>query len=612
MYAIYVDGQLLYSTAIVGEESIVLSPKLSLDVDAAGSLSFVLPPGNRMYNSIRKMKSIITVEQDGEQIFRGRVLDDEVDFYKQKTVYCEGERSFLLDSVQRPYEFSGIVRDLFKKYISNHNTMVEAERQFTVGTIDAVSADETLSIENESYSSTSSEIENKLLNAYGGYLRTRTVGTKHYIDWVENYGGTSSQAIEFSVNLLDLKDKIDAGDVFTVLIPLGASELNDEGEYTDPLTVASVNGGKDYIQDDDAIALFGKIWRTRTWSQEDNATELLEKGREYLETGVAINTITLKAVDWHFVDSNTERIKLGDKVRILSNPHGVDKTTICAQLDIDLINPEKTTYTFGEAPKTLTENMQVVEEEMDNLSGGGGGGRSVKDEISDIIRWARINVSELNANILLTTGEINNLKERTTRAEIEIDGLSAEISLHAEEIDDAKERISAAEIRIDGAESNISLYAGRIDDLTDRVSSAEVRINGAEATIDLKVDKNGVISAINLSSESVTISSAKINLEGYVTASQLSAEIADITNAYSERVLTNTLTATSGFFTNLSTSTIKFNNSDLSFKNKTVLTGVPSFTTATITDANGNSRTVVTGWADAPSAYQSNIHYLSS
>lgn len=585
MYAIYVDGQLLYSTASVDDESIVLNPKLSLDVNAAGSLTFVLPPGNRMHGSIQKMKSIITVEQDGEQIFRGRVLDDEKDFYNQKSVYCEGDRAFLLDSIQRPYEFSGKVRDLFRRYITNHNAMVDASRQFTVGTIDAVSESETLTISNKSFANTSGEIESKLLGAYGGYLRTRTVGSTTYIDWVKKYGGANSQVIEFAVNLLDLKDKVDAGDVFTVLIPLGKTELNDDGEYGDPLNVASVNGGKDYIENAAGIALFGKIWRSRTWSQEDNASKLLTKGREYLETGIAVNTITLKAVDWHFVDPATQRIKLGDDVRILTEPHGLDKTTICAQMEIDLNNPEQTLYTFGEPPKTLTDNVQDIDEEVGGLTGGGGGGRKpIEEEVKDIIRWAKINVDELNANIQLTAGELN----RTTQ------------------------RLSAAEIVLDGLKAEVTIAASVMDDLNDRLSSAEVRISGAEATIDLKVDKNGVISAINLSPESVKIQSKLINLEGYVTASQLSAEIADITNAYSERILTNTLTATTGYFTTLHASAINLNNSPLSFKNKSYLTGVPSFTTATITDANGNSRTVVTGWADAPSAYLSNIHYLSA
>lgn len=586
MYSIYVDGQLLYNTAVTEDDKIILSPKLSLDVNAAGSLTFVLPPGNWMHGSIQKMKSIITVQQDGETIFRGRVLDDEKDFYNQKNVYCEGDRAFLMDSVQRPYEFSGKVRDLFKRYITNHNAMVDASRQFTVGTVDAVSETETLTISNKVFSSTSGEIENKLLGAYGGYIRTRTVGSITYIDWVKKYGSTSQQVIEFAVNLLDLKDKVDAANVFTVLIPLGKTELNDDGEYGDPLNIASVNGGKDYIENAAGIALFGKIWRSRTWGQEDNANKLMEKGRKHLETGIAINTITLKAIDWHFVDPNTERVKLGDDVRILTNPHGLDKTTICAKMDIDLHNPDKTDYTFGDPPKTLTDNIQDIDEEVGGLTGGGGGGKKpIQEEVKDIIRWAKVNVDELNANIQLTTGELQKTAQRLSAAELQLDGVNATATLAASRVDELAEGL---------------------DEFEGLVTSALLTLDGVTAQIELKVDYDGVISAINMSPENIKIKSKWIDLEGYVTISDLRAEIADINLSLANTVSTDTLRANSAII-----SFMTYAEKYCTWKSKTVQTSIPEFTKATITDANGNSRTVVTGWAEAPSAYRSTMNYLS-
>lgn len=600
MYAIYVDGQLLYSTAAPETDKLILSPKLSLDVNAAGSLTFVLLPGNRMHAGIQKMKSIITVKQDDEIIFRGRVLDDEKDFYNQKSVYCEGDRAFLLDSVQRPYEFSGKVRDLFRQYINIHNSQVDASKKFTVGTVDAVSDSETATISNRSHADTSGEIERKLLGAYGGYLRTRTVGNTTYIDWVKNYGGTSPQVIEFAVNLLDLKDKIDAGDVFTVLIPLGKTELTDEGEYGDPLNVASVNSGKDYIENAAGIEAFGKIWRTRMWSHVDDASTLMAKGRKYLETGIAVNTITLKAVDWHFVDPNTKRIKLGDKVRILTNPHGLDKTTICARMDVDLLNPENTDYTFGEKPRTLTDNVTDTANDVNDLTGGGssggwgGGGNSgsgVQDEIEWLRRWAKIFREESEAWMLLTTGEINDLEGRTSLAEIELNGVKSTIVAHTT----------------------------TLDHLTGSVASAEVRLNGFEATLSMKVDKNSVVSAINLSPENITISSAKINLEGYVTASQLSAEIADLRLAFASRVETTQLIASQASISgDLSvTGDMRYASKLCNWASKSVVTGVtfPMLTFGTIKymkpDGTEGSQTFVTGYHSAGSAPTSTLKYMS-
>lgn len=549
MYTIHADGQLLFSTASEAVESIVLSPQLTLDVENAGSLSFTIPPGNSLHGKIKKMKTIVTVEQDGVQIFRGRATETETDYYNQQNVYCEGERAFLLDSVHEPYEYSGSVQGLFSKLITNHNAYVEAEKQFTVGTITAVSSSETLESESDSYVNTSEELESKLLDAYGGYLKTRTVGDVHYIDWLKKYGSSSGQTITFSVNLLDLKDKIDTGDVFTVLIPQGYSEIDDDGEYTDPVNISSVNGGQKYIQDDNGVALYGKIWRVQTWPNEESPQKLLAKAQEYLKTGAALQTVTLKAIDMHFLDGNVEKLQIGDDVRILSDPHGVDQTILCAKMEIDLLNPENTSYTFGEAPKALTDNTKRVEKDVNTLTGrGGGGGRkSAKEEASDIIRWAKINVDEANAYIQLTAGEL----------------------------DKTNQKLSAAEIELDGVNAQITLAASRMDDIEGSVTSAEIDIDGLNAEIELKVSKDGVISSINQTSESITISASKINLSGYVTASNLSSEIASINTSINNAVSTKVLSAVSA---NLGSASV--GGYDLIMKSKSVVTGGTVNTTA--------------------------------
>lgn len=61
-----------------------------------------------------------------------------------------------------------------------------------------------------------------------------------------------------------------------------------------------------------------------------------------------------------------------------------------------------------------------------------------------------------------------------------------------------------------------------LDSVTDRVTQAEAKITQNTDSINLRVEKNGIVSAINQSSETVTIDASKINLNGYVTISSLS------------------------------------------------------------------------------------------
>ena len=160
-------------------------------------------------------------------------------------------------------------------------------------------------------------------------------------------------------------------------------------------------------------------------------------------------------------------------------------------------------------------------------------------EIEKRVSQAEIDIDGANAQIALKASQtdMDALGERVSQAEIDIDGANAAIALKASktDVDALGERVSSAEINIDGANSQIALKASKtdVDALGERVSSAESSIEVNADNIELKVSKNGVISAINQTAESVKISAKKINLEGYVTASELSAVDAKFENLVS-------------------------------------------------------------------------------
>lgn len=578
MYTITMDGKTLYSPTATGAAQTVLTPKLTLDVNASGSCTFVLPPGNQRYSDVRRRKSIVAVQEDGREIFRGRVLDDEVDTYKQKSVYCEGVRGYLNDSQAAPYSYTGTPRGLLEKLIGEHNAQIEAEKRFTVGQVTIDRADEALTCENVAYWETYKEIEEKLLSAYGGYLRARSEGGVQYLDWVKDYGSENAQEIRFSVNLLDIRDKQDTGEMFTILRPLGASTLGEDGEYSQPVSIASVNGGLDYIQDDAAIETYGRIWKTQTWNYVEEPAELLEKAQEYMKIGAELRTITISAIDMHFLSGSVQAIHIGDTVHIVSPPHGIDLEKVCTKIEIDLVNPENTLYTFGEAPKALTDNIVKAEEALDDATGfkGGGGGRGkVKEEMNGIIRWAELKVNAAEASIDMLTGEANSLKDRLSKAEVHIDGINAQIVLLAsqEEVNELGRRLTQAEIEIDGANAEIVLKASKteVDDLGERMSAAEIRIDGAESEIELKADK--------------------ITLNGYVKASEFSTLKADVGN------LTSGTTQASHLYTqNLTaTNTVRLAGHTCEWLSATFLTSSTSLTVnstgGTVTGVTLNKKT---------------------
>ena len=499
MYNVYLDGELLYSTAQIDTENIILNPMLNLEVNKSGFFSFALPPTHVLHDQIEKLKSVITVEQDGKEIYRGRVMSDETDFYNQRYVNCEGELSYFLDTLQPPCAYDGTALGLLQQMMDNHNHAAGEEKQFILGTVTAIDETQTAQMDVAYYTDTLNMLYDRILGAYGGYLRIRHEDGKRYLDYLSETE-TNEQPIEFGVNLLELKKNVRANNMYTVLIPLGAAQQDKEGL---PLDVSSVNNGLNYIEDAEAVAKYGRIWRTQTWNYIDDPEKLLAKGREFLATGIAEETtITLKAVDMHFIDPGTSLIGVGDMVRILSNPHGIDKTIICSKQDIDLLNPENTEYTFGVAPMALTDNALLAQKKL----GGGGGGspRTIEDEVKEWNTWADWFEDDAKAKFQITTGAINIMNGNSTGADIDLNGLVPLVKLSAHKQD--------------------------IDTVNGRVDRTEASILVNSESIKAKVDKNGIISAINLTSEAATIQANKINLEGYVTASELEALSAEITN----------------------------------------------------------------------------------
>ena len=368
MFTIYADNELLYSPDMVDDGYSIVDPVLTEELNKSGSLEFILPTTNVMYDKLKKLKSLIVVKLDNKEIWWGRVLHDDKDWFNRKHVYCEGMMSYLLDSVVRPYDFKGTPSDMFGQMIIRHNKQVDQSKQFQLGTRDVTDSNDYVHYSSTVYPSTLSEIFEKLVNTHGGYVKVykSTVGT-NIINYLTQYGTTSDQVIEFGKNLLDITEYIDATNVFTVLIPLGKREEKEDGSEGERLTIASVNNGKDYIEDETAINLFGRIEKIQVWDDVTVPSNLLSKGRSALESGIEMSvTLSIKAVDLHLVDVNTARISLGDYIRVISEPHGLDKYFLCSKIVTDMQNPDKTQFTFGVAFNALTDQQIAQQKKTQN------------------------------------------------------------------------------------------------------------------------------------------------------------------------------------------------------------------------------------------------------
>ena len=365
MYKVLCDNALMCDPRI--QELALLNPVVNLEENKAGSFSFKITPGHPFCNAIQKRKSIVEVYRDNKLIFSGMCIEASEDFYKQKSIYCEGELSYFNDSIQRPARYQNkTVRGLLETFIANHNAQVEEVKQFQVGIVTVTDPNDSLYCYTN-MESTMTCLKKDLVDDLGGFFRIRHENGIKYIDYLADSQNTNSQEIRLGENLIDYTSNIDSSEIATAIIPLGAKleESTVEGLET-RLTIETVNDGCDYVHSASAVAAYGWIYQTVTWDDVTTANALKAKGEKYLaETQFENVVIEAKAIDLHLIDGNIESFKLSDKIRVVSAPHGMNKYIRLTKQTLNLNNPENDKITLGKVGKnTLSAKSNQANEDI--------------------------------------------------------------------------------------------------------------------------------------------------------------------------------------------------------------------------------------------------------
>lgn len=487
-------------------------------VNAVDSFTFTIYPDNAGYNKLKPLTTSVTVTDDstGKDVFIGRVLKCPDSMNEQglicKTVTCEGRLGWLYDSVQPYAEYKVVgIRTVLASFISKHNAQVGSDKQMSVGQV-------TVTAENNyTYSvnwvSTMDAISEQLVGKFGGEIQLRDQDGKVYIDYLEHIGHGTDTKIELAVNLKTISREVDETSVITRLYPLGAKLTDSEKR----LTIGSVNGGKDYIEDSALVAKYGVISGTQTWDDVTQASVLKTKATAHLKSAnKAKKQYKITAVDLSTIDMNFEQFELGCWYRVVNPLMGIDEDLRIVGITINLDNPEQSELTFGDKFETMTgfmtaktkslqtaiddsefRNRQVIDSKIENatkLITGAEGGHVILDP------------SEKPERILIMdTADINTCK---SCIQLNKNGLGFWKSSDG---GSAKNGPYTNAWTIDG-----NLVASFITALT----LTGLKINNGSGTF--KVDESGNVVANKLSSKSATITGGSINIQ---TSSQNTSAI---------------------------------------------------------------------------------------
>lgn len=365
MFVGYVDNQLLFATSQPkGKE--IISGTLTDEINSVSALEFTLPPSNDASGQITPHASIIRLESDGAEIFRGTANSVSKNFRGDTVVSCDGMIALMADVIRAPDSVSGINTKYYvNSLITNYNNGVSDNRHISAGVIDEFG---TFTADHSQECKNIFELLKEVRSDKGGYIWASYVGGDVRINYTSTIGRRNNQQIAFGSNLVNIEDQLEVGTLVTRVWPLGK-----EG-----LTISIVNNGIIYLQNEEVELRYGRVDKTIQVDSDDPSV-VKSYGQAYLTRYAAMNnTITLTAIDLHNLDKTISSFEVGDSVRVLSPPHGIDAEMIVNSVSTDLIQLSNSRITLGGKKGSITGVISsgVGSGGSGGFTGGGGGGGS--------------------------------------------------------------------------------------------------------------------------------------------------------------------------------------------------------------------------------------------
>ena len=349
-------------------------------VNSIHELEFSIPLDHTMYQKMVQFKSIIEVVnlRDNEIEFVGRVLtmtnEMSTNGFVQKVV-CEDFLSYLHDSAQWFQKLPNKgAEDYFKIIFDSANVQIEEFKRITPRNITVQSRSDR-PFRYIGYDSSWDTVRERIINNIGGYLTLREFNTRLYVDWTKDIGVTKESPIKLGQNIKSASREVDFDGLATIIVPIGADlQSQNQGQEEDQspdvtraqLDIRSVNDGKMYLADEELIKEFGFIRKSVIWTEIDNPSILLARGKQYLRNQkIALAKWTISAVERYLIDSRYSKFRIGNKHKIINAPLSGIETLQILEKKIDILNPQSVDLTIGSQSQSLSA-YQLQTQEADN------------------------------------------------------------------------------------------------------------------------------------------------------------------------------------------------------------------------------------------------------
>src|SRR5690625_1203309 len=396
------------------------------------------------WNKIRPLQTLIDVTdvKRNKVVFEGRVLQPRslmgANGMFHKHIVAESLLAYLTDSTQRHAEIHDTtIADFLQIIIDNHNSQVEPHKQVILGDVTVTNPTDNV-YRYLGYENTYDTIKDKLVDRLGGYIQLRNESDGLYLDYLTDDTGDYIQdmPITLTKNMQSVSYEIDPKHVITRLVPLGEPVESEDEEATDAsqarLTIANVNNGVDYLDDEDLIAEFGIIEKPIIWDDVTLPSRLMTNGLNFLrDQKAAISKFEVTTTNSQLLTDDLTSFEIGNYHDLINPIIDLNEKVQIIEVELDIIEPQRSNLKIGNKSVSLTEyqsKLRQTEKEVVELKGIVTNQTkrlaNVRQEINNIddeLEYLQIAIGD--ANIPALENAIDNLNQAVSNLTDAIDNI---------------------------------------------------------------------------------------------------------------------------------------------------------------------------------------------
>jgi len=577
----------IYDSSDMSSARATLRPSMKLSLDDAGTLDFTVTPAHPNYNVIKNqgLRMFVQAFRDSEKLFDGRVLSVERKIDNQLSFTCEGALNFLMDSDMPKATYTETAQAFLLRCLRAHNAAMgdESWKKFRIGTVNVAKAGSgTHTFEINNYTTIKSLLDSQLVGRFGGFIRLRLNSGTTYVDYLDDYGRTCAQSVKIGTNIEDKNDSMSRESLFTIMRPLGKTGDNETRDvtldgYTPPSGVIpsgiTKNGG--VLELTEFISLYGRIYHTEQFETATTQAELLTKALEFIARrgGMMPSSSEISFVDWSILNSNSDRVLLGDKFTTIENYKNVKMTV--AEITIDMEDPANDSMILKNDDELHANSLESYATSPDRAASGTGAGSSLTDKVASNtsakehthlhIRETADTLELFAKDISVNSEHLEAYSNKMFLAVKEVEGKPGEfvvtgfkgpgeghpttefkltgdgVSIKATDPDHPFDSLNwdvASTTALNVQHDRISMVAKNagVDDEIESSQSLSARIDVEAGRISNKVEKGDVSTELAIECGNVTISGGNLVVDGYVTTSGLIAALSAVSNLHAQNL----------------------------------------------------------------------------